>query len=93
MPKYYDEHYESTEQDFEPVFLTKKKSDNYTKKEPTLGEQIKLARQRKAISQLKLARELKVKQDVIDKIETGKIIPTKQMCKRINQICCSDFKY
>ena len=93
MPKYYDEHYESTEQDFEPVFLTKKKSDNIAKKELTLGEQIKSARQRKAISQLKLARELKVKQDVIDKIETGKIIPTKQMCKRINQLCCSEIKY
>lgn len=94
MPKYYDEHYESTEQDFTQVYMTNtKKEVDTNKKEKSIGEKIKSARQSAILSQLKLARHLKISTATLEKIETNQIPPTKMMCKKINQICNTDFSY
>ena len=94
MPQYYDEHYESTDQDFEQTYMTNKKKEMCTKiKVKSIGENIKSSRQSAILSQLKLARLLKISTATLEKIETNQVPPTKMICKKVNQICNTNFSY
>ena len=97
MP-YYSEHYENSEQDWEPVQWTKEPSENNSEKSkndalpPPFYRQLINARQRAQMTMHKLAQALGIKVKKLASYEGGKEIPEKNILARINKILGSKLK-
>ena len=90
MP-YYSEHYENSEQEWEPVQWTKTHSKDNTKKvendEPRpFYRQLVNARQKSLMTKHKLAQAFGMKVKILTSYENGKEIPEKKILARINKI-------
>ena len=96
MP-YFSDHFESSEQDWEPVNWKKdpeKKEDAAEKKEPVPFYRALInARQRAHITRHKLAQSLGIKVKQLEVYETGKELPEKNVLARINRILDTKLKY
>ena len=93
MPKYYDEDFE---QDWEPVIICKKKetkTEEEVKKGIPLYRKIITARQKSNLTQHKFAQSLNIKLSLIEKIESGKEIPDKNLITKMNKILSFKIPY
>lgn len=89
MP-YFSDHFESSEQDWEPVNWKKdpeKKEDTAEKKDPVPFYRTLInARQRAHITRHKLAQSLGIKIKQLELYENGKELPENNVLARINRI-------
>ncbi len=96
MP-YFSDHFESSEQDWEPVNWKKdpeKKEDAAEKKEPVPFYRALInARQRAHITRHKLAQSLGIKVKQLELYENGKELPEKNVLARMNRILDTKLKY
>ncbi len=96
MP-YFSDHFESSEQDWEPVNWKKdpeKKEDAAPKKEPIPFYRALInARQRAHITRHKLAQSLGIKVKQLELYENGKELPEKNVLARMNRILDTKLKY
>jgi len=90
MP-YYSEHFENSDQDWEPINWTKKNTDKeqetvqHTQPIP-FSRQLITARQKAQITLHKLAQILGIKVKELEKYENGTDIPKNNVLARINKI-------
>ena len=91
MP-YYSEHFENSNQDWEPVSWIKKPEEIKSQKKPKIVKPISFsrqlinARQRAQITLHKLAQALGIKVKDLASYENGKKIPENNIIARINKI-------
>ena len=89
MP-YFSDHFENSEQDWEPVNWKKdseKKGDAVEKEEPVSFYRALInARQRAHITRHKLAQSLGIKVKQLELYENGKELPKKNVLARMNRI-------
>ena len=96
MP-YFSDHFESSEQDWEPVNWKKdpdKKEAPAEKKEPVpFYRALITARQRAHMTRHKLAQSLGIKVKQLELYENGKELPEKNVLARMNRILDTKLKY